>query len=621
MKKNRLSFYAMGAALALTAASCTNDMPVEEVYDGPVETNYLSVNIVTSRETGTRAPNEEIEDPVYENGLATENKVGKVRFYFFDADGNATDVKNSTGGMTNYYDWTPTSQGTSQTAGAQGPNTDDPEDSYNVEKVLNATIIISTKAGDGLPASVVAVINPPTSLDSESIGSIDELNGVTSAYAATADNFVMTNSVYSNGQTPASVMEAVDVRANIRDSESEALQNPAKIYVERVNAKARLTSALTEVTIGDNQPAYATGIRNAQYVASGDEPGAVDDDDDDDAPAPIPQEEQIYVRFKGWNVTATSDKSYLMKHIDTDWDNEDLFGYYDIDWNSPTRFRSFWAINPSGVTPQYGDFSAAQAIQGFSAGATNYTYMQENAAPSTNPLAGPTTPTQIIIAAQLCNWQGEDLTVCEYASKQYSYLGLQTLYAQNSNVYRVIPGDGTTQTSYTKITPAEITFITATEAGKASPTVEGRYYVYAKIDPKEIEGQPGQYYSYCIGDAQGTEANTAAANASLIDLGHAKIWETGMTYYYFDIRHLGVSETTTSVEDGEQVNYSPGYYGVVRNHIYDATINTLTGLGTPVYDPTETIYPEKPNSSDLYIGAEINILTWRVVASGVDLAW
>lgn len=619
MKKNRLSFYAMGAALALTAASCTNDMPVEEVYDGPVDTNYLSVNIVTSRENGTRAA----DNGTYENGLATENNVKKVRFYFFDEYGNATDVKNNTGEMTNYYDWTPPVQ---DPLPNQGTTTTD-----NIEKVLNATIIISTKAGDGLPASVVAVINPPTDeLDEESIGSIDELNGVTSTYTATADNFVMTNSVYSNGQTPASVMEAVDVRANIRDNEDEALQNPAKIYVERVNAKARLTSALAEVTIGDGAPAYATGVRNAQYVASGDEPGAVDDDDDDDAPAPIPQEEQIYVRFKGWNVTATSNESYLMKHINTGWTNNNIFGTTDIDVNSPTRFRSFWAINPSGVTPVYGNWagadgqSSAQAITKFSKGTSgtdvNYTYMQENAAPSTDPFAGPTTPTQIIIAAQLCNWQGENLTVCEYASKQYSYEGLQALYAQNSNVYRVIPGDGTTQTSYVKITPAEITFITATEAGKASPTVEGRYYVYAKIDPMEI-GETGQYYSYCVGDAQGTEANTADADASLINLGHAKIWETGMTYYYFDIRHLGVSETTTSVEDGEQVNYSPGYYGVVRNHIYDATIKTLTGLGTPVYKPSETIYPEKPNSSDLYIGAEINILTWRVVASNVDLAW
>ena len=141
----------------------------------------------------------------------------------------------------------------------------------------------------------------------------------------------------------------------------------------------------------------------------------------------------------------------------------------------------------------------------------------------------------------------------------------------------------------------------------------------------EIEDQPGQYYSYCIGDAEGTVANTAAANLSLKNLGHAKIWNGGDTYYYFDIRHLGVSDTTTTGEpEGEQVTtttYSPGYYGVVRNHIYDATINTLTGLGTPVYDPNETIYPEKPEGSDLFIGAQINILTWRVVASGVDLAW
>ncbi|WP_300851937.1 fimbria major subunit, partial [uncultured Bacteroides sp.] len=64
-----------------------------------------------------------------------------------------------------------------------------------------------------------------------------------------------------------------------------------------------------------------------------------------------------------------------------------------------------------------------------------------------------------------------------------------------------------------------------------------------------------------------------------------------------------------------------GKYGVVRNHVYAANIHSLVGLGTPVYDPEEVIYPEKPGGDDTYIAAEIRILSWRIVNQNIDLEW
>ena len=94
-------------------------------------------------------------------------------------------------------------------------------------------------------------------------------------------------------------------------------------------------------------------------------------------------------------------------------------------------------------------------------------------------------------------------------------------------------------------------------------------------------------------------------------MGGAKVWKNGYTYYYFDIRHLNGSET------GDVI----GKYGVVRNHVYAANINSLAGLGTPVYNPGETIYPEHPTDDDTYIAAEIRILSWRIVNQNIDLEW
>ena len=60
----------------------------------------------------------------------------------------------------------------------------------------------------------------------------------------------------------------------------------------------------------------------------------------------------------------------------------------------------------------------------------------------------------------------------------------------------------------------------------------------------------------------------------------------------------------------------------MRNHIYDANITKLTGLGTPVYNPDEIIYPEKPiDDEETFIAAQINILSWRIVKNDVELDW
>jgi hypothetical protein len=74
-----------------------------------------------------------------------------------------------------------------------------------------------------------------------------------------------------------------------------------------------------------------------------------------------------------------------------------------------------------------------------------------------------------------------------------------------------------------------------------------------------------------------------------------------MTYYYADIRHLGRKDSAAE-------------YGVVRNHVYKVNIATITGLGTPVYDPNVDVdIPERPKDMHSYVAAEVRILSWKVV--------
>lgn len=90
-------------------------------------------------------------------------------------------------------------------------------------------------------------------------------------------------------------------------------------------------------------------------------------------------------------------------------------------------------------------------------------------------------------------------------------------------------------------------------------------------------------------------------------MDRALVWNSGMTYYYYEIIHNGVGDNATK--------------GVVRNHIYDTKVTKIAGLGTPVYDPDMSIYPEKPDPNDHYIAAQINILSWRIVKNDYVLEW
>ena len=57
----------------------------------------------------------------------------------------------------------------------------------------------------------------------------------------------------------------------------------------------------------------------------------------------------------------------------------------------------------------------------------------------------------------------------------------------------------------------------------------------------------------------------------------------------------------------------------MRNHIYDLTLSSIKGIGTPVFDPDDVIIPERPDIENLYyLAARINVLAWKVVSQTVN---
>lgn len=557
--------------LAIALAGCSNDEPAANGGGDTGDANYIAVNVATapvSRATGT-------DGKEYEDGSSDENEVGTLRFYFFDEKGVATNVKTNGNTRVNYVDADKTS--------------DAGKDPVNVEKIIEAVFIINTSAGDEIPAQIVAVVNRPEDLTT--VSSIDDLKTKLSQTGKNATgNFTMSNSVYASGTTE---MMAVDIKGKLFPTEAAALANPVTIHIERVLAKVRMTVDTEKVTPKDADNNIFE-IKDEEF-----------------------NDKRIYVKFLGWNVTSTANKAYLMKHINTGW-SDNLLGTNEP-WNNPTYFRSYWAINPTlkdnsatetdftwGPFNTENALTAANAIKDFTSGTgkTNYTYLLENAEKN-NDANSKSRPSQVIIAAQLVDENGSPIEFAEWAFERMEVSKLPEAIANHANLYKKSTNATDGSTKFVKITPEEIKIITATEAGEAGKDNAGRYYVYANLT---TEAAKETWYSSNSEDAQPL-AGTDAANNILEGLGGAKVWKNGFTYYYFDIHHLNTDIDGT------------GYLGVVRNHLYAANITALQGLGTPVYNPDEVIYPEKPVGENTFIAAEVRILSWRLVNQDIELKW
>lgn len=604
-------------AMALGLVACQAENPdAGGNGSGEVETNYLSVKLVTS--PTTRATYEED----YEDGSSTENKVSAVRFYFFNSEKDATEVRDGK----SYYDLT------------ENEIIPNGKDNPNVEKILEATLIIETEKGHEIPHSIIAVLNPPQTLKNADIGSVADLRNFAKDFKyVEGTDFLMSNAVYADGSN---VVNSVEIGSHIYTTAAAALADPVTVYVERVLAKVNLKIDMEPAKTVNGAQLYKTSD-NGKYTFGG---------------------KEIYVKFFGWNVTTQTNISRAMKRINV-WP-ENLFHSTTEKWNYPTYHRSFWGVNPTltygenggtGVNYVWGSFGdpAQQDPTDATAACHNKVmdgslslYIQENASDSDAAATAYTKhPTQVILAGQLVDEDGVAIPFANYAFEDMPIDQLYDKYASLSNiyVYKYNADDPDNTHQFTQITKEYIQLKTAMAVGEASQTEPGRYYVYAQlIDDENTLEELLDDGILVIGNSQPTEQITEAAkkesiNSELIKLGHAKVWTSGYTYYFFNIRHLGApsSSTLTPPTDKNDPDYedemakyenmllaSPGYYGIVRNHVYKTVVTGLKGLGTPVFNPNEVIYPEKPvDDNDSFVASEIRILSWRIVNHTYDLDW
>lgn len=98
----------------------------------------------------------------------------------------------------------------------------------------------------------------------------------------------------------------------------------------------------------------------------------------------------------------------------------------------------------------------------------------------------------------------------------------------------------------------------------------------------------------------------------------------GVTYYIARIKHFGNdltpwaagNETYGANNDANNTKYL-GRYGVLRNNLYDLTINTISGPG---YPDVPEVKPTDPDDEDTkYISVSVKILDWAKRSDTLDL--
>ena len=296
----------------------------------------------------------------------------------------------------------------------------------------------------------------------------------------------------------------------------------------------------------------------------------------------------VYAKILSWDLYRDNTQSILLKDIDPSWTDDNL----GFAWNNGPWYRSYWATSlPAPTNDQI--FGNSPFDEG------EATYIGENT-------TGKATCTKVVIKAQLVNDAGVAQEIAIWNNVEYvSELSLRTAVANTLKyTYFSKVADG-----YEGLKPEDLQCVKGSAEG--APAGVAANEVYFQLS---ATGEGKNWYKLVNGEYQPMANNLnndpngkTATNEALKSVPAALLYENGETFYYVDIKHLGNGQG------------KPGDYGIVRNHVYNITINSITGYGSPVYTGVAFLdYPQISEQST-YVSAKINILSWKLVNQEVNI--
>lgn len=585
MKKFTMLSSVLASALMLTVASCSSeDVADGDAQNGKGTTSFLAVNLKTvgNAPTGnarqTRASYTNPQKGTYEDGEGVENAIKSVRFYFFNADGTPY-ILNNGNSKVNYVEKEVIVNKEDQSPTVEG---------------ISETVLVLNGENHVAPASMLTVINPDVNP-----GLLQ--NGVPLRWSvmrkeligtkfSNDTHFMMSNSTYEEAGND---LCTTQLTGKTYASQDAAQSHPVNVYVERVNAKvnANVVGSNFETETADVILDGVT-MKGNQKTKVGDLSLAKEDGTSD--------KKEIFAYIVGWGLATENGRAELFKQIDTQKFTDEILGIYP--WSSADYHRSFWALSvPFGGTGEDKNEPLNHPFSEYTnkLGEAVYTLPNTPTEKIDAAHAYENTLTKFVVAARLAYKDGDaslkPAEICEYKGQEF--LGTdnlkKTYLNEISRFYKKVSREGEPD-KYENLTSSDITFTTPA----TSNTQAKNYEVFAALANPDItlyEKKGGEW----------EVADKAVVNKMLQE-APAEVRTGGMAYYYTTIKHLGEPDHL-------------GEYGIVRNHSYQISLESIKGFGTPVYDPTKIIVPTVPSDDKTYLAAKINVLSWRVVPSTVNL--
>jgi len=564
--------------------ACTNDDVLDNPVDNPVNNGneyYVAVSFAMPGNTSARALG---STPTFEDGTGAELEVKKATFFFMNAAGISCADAFTLPTIANLNPW----------AGV------DATGKVNVDATSSPIIVM--KNATEIPSSIIAILNADVN---KLRPSLSELQGIIDNYATVSyteipeSGMVMTSTSYMDANNQLVIGAPVSA-SNVyqdRDELTEELNKgdkatanmlPVVIPVEKVLAKVHVAQA-TQMT-----------TENLSY--------SVEDADQDATNNTV----NFTVQIDGWWLDSAPTNSYLLK-------NMEFTGLTGAWWNDVTNKRSYWA-NSSATATYYNYMYSDMADNNADLYCQENTLNNALTTDDKDNVNNENQRTKVVVAATLMNGQNP-VSLVKWFGQYYTEAGFLATVANLSDVKKYYKQTGENTYESLEVSDLQIVYNTdETTDSEASTDTQVDITVGTGDNKEEIRNYEAVVVLnddvealYTLSNTNGQIVATPAVidnvNEELKGITRMQFWNNGKTYYFVDLEHCSATEDPAA------------QYGIVRNHLYNLTLNGIKGLGTPVPNPDKVIIPEKPGDSDMdtYISAKIEILSYRVVSQNVTL--
>jgi hypothetical protein len=523
------------AALLLAACSSEDVSDAPSAQQGAVEQRYMAISLVANDISGTRA-DDGTEASTTTTTAATTLSDGGTSYNYTEGSGDEYSVSTNNIVFFLFKDGQPYHERNAANGTNRITDIYDNPDTWTLENstkqiLANVIIIVDEPEGEGQPNQIVAVINDPKKGEDFEGLTLDEMRVKLIEQSANYSGSA-DNFVMSNSAYATNENGGIQyVYASVVTQDNLKLTEPD---AEANPVTVYVERVVAKVTSDEQGKEIAVDVdgnagTTLQIIAL-----------DDKGDQKLTNSGTITAKILGWNVFNKAYNANIVKNIT---------GYSaSWAWNSSELCRSYWA-NPVGDLKESAKrLTWDQMREG---GADYKVYPFE----STKFVGDDVNATSVIFAAQLLE-NGKPADVARWRGNYYRRAAVKAAISKFWS-----------KKLYKKDENGNLVSITASDI-KFKVQADG-YHLHAIVT--------GAWY-----DREGNQYEQDELDSITKENGYVQIWQNGKSYYYTTIQHPQISAGSE-----DWVN------ALVRNHWYQISIKTITGLGTPV--PVPNPDPNDPN--------------------------